>query len=386
MAKDKKTPENLEELQEAICKKHGAGSVIRGRSSIVDIESFPTGVISIDLALGCGGLPLGRIIELYGPESSGKTTTTLTFIAACQKHFFKDKNRYGVAAFIDAEHALDPEWAEKIGVKWDDLLISQPDSGEEAFQILEEMIASDLVDLVVVDSVAALVTKAELEGEVGDSNIGAQARLMSQGLRRLKGPINKSKSTVIFINQIREKIGVMFGNPETTPGGRALKFYATNRMEIKKVGQVKDGDAIVGIKSNIKVVKNKAAPPFRSGAFDICFGVPARPIYGIDCYSAMVEAGLDLKVLTKSSTYIKYKDTNLGNGMNRAITFLRDNPDLYREITQQIYSVAFQMTGCEKGTAGHEAQGSQEPSQESPSELQDFDNGSDKIDHEVEEE
>ena len=314
---------------------------MKGRGKIVDVPVFSTGVAAIDVAFGCGGLPQGRIIEIYGPESSGKTTTCLQFIAACQKHNFKEKEREGVCAFIDAEHALDPVWADNIGVDMEQLLLSQPDSGEEAFSIVEMMIKSRLIDLIVIDSVAAMVPQVELDGELKDANIGAHARLMSKALRKLKGDINKSKTTVVFINQIREKIGVMFGSPEVTPGGRALKFYASVRGDIRRIAAIKDGDDVLGFKTSIKMVKNKVAPPFVKSEFDICVGRDQRPTYGIDTMASLVDVACDCEVVTRKGSWFAYGDTRIGNGLAGASTFLRDNSDMADKIREQTYDKTF---------------------------------------------
>lgn len=338
-----KKPENQDKLIELIEKIHGAGSVMKGHGKIVNVDVFPTNIASIDVALGCGGLPQGRIMEIYGPESSGKTTTCLQFIAACQKHVFADKDREGACAFIDAEHALDPVWASNIGVDMEQLLLSQPNSGEEAFDIVELMVKSRLVDLIVIDSVAALVPKVELDGELSDSNIGAHARLMSKALRKLKGIINTSKTTVIFINQIREKIGVMFGSPETTPGGRALKFYASIRGEVRRKASIKDEDegGVFGFRTTIKIVKNKVAPPFVIGEFDICVGKEGRPVYGIDTVGSLIDVAADLKIVTRKGNHYSFNDQVLGNGMARATAFLRNDTELEAEIREKTYDKAF---------------------------------------------
>jgi recombination protein RecA len=314
---------------------------MKGRHAIIDVDSFPTGVITIDRAFGCGGVPLGRIMELYGTESSGKTTTTLRFIAACQRHFFKKKNRQGIAAFVDAEHSLDPEWASKNGVNMEELIISQPDSGEDALNIVETLVKSGQVDLVVVDSVAALVPQKELEGEVGDHHVGAQARMMSQGLRKLKGVASHAQATVIFINQIREKVGVVFGNPEVTPGGKALKYYATIRAEISRKDIIKDGDTPVGITTKIKMVKNKAAAPFATGEYQICFGKPARPVFGIDETAALITVAEELNIVKRKGSSYKFGETTLGNGIANTLAFLRKNAEVYKEIEQQTYDRVF---------------------------------------------
>lgn len=341
MAKEKKAKpvaSSTKDLMAIINKQHGEGSVMRGRGSIINVETFSTGVASIDKALG-RGIPMGRIIEIYGPESHGKTTTTLEIVAACQAHYFEKKQRNGVAAFIDAEHALDPDWAANIGVNIEELLLSQPNSGEEAFDIMETMARSGLVDLIIVDSVAALVPKSELEGEIGDHHVGAQARLMSKGLRKIKGIVNNSKTTVIFINQIREKVGVMFGSPETTPGGRALKFYASIRGEVRKIGALKDGDDVVGVRTKIKIIKNKVAPPFVTAEFDICVGNSKRPVYGIDKVSCLLDEAVELKVVGKKGSWYDYKGEKFGNGANQAVKQLMENEDLKDKIQKDLYSI-----------------------------------------------
>lgn len=348
MAKQKKERESVmsrkADLISLIEREHGAGSVMLGRNTIVNVEAFSTNVPSIDIALGCGGLPRGRIIEIYGPESSGKTTTCLHLIAACQKHLFTtlsgDKVP-GTAAFVDAEHAFDPMWAQKIGVNIDELIFSQPNSGEEALAITEKMIRSTLVNLVIVDSVAALVPQAELDGELSDANVGAHARLMSKALRKLKGYINNTKTTVVFVNQIREKVGVMFGNPETTTGGRALKFYASIRAEVRRGSAIKDDDEVVGFQTNVKIVKNKVAPPFTTATFDICVGHPSRPVHGIDTISSLIDAAFDAKVLTKSSSWYVYENKKLGNGSAAAAATLRNDAELTKEILDKTYNAAF---------------------------------------------
>lgn len=337
MAKEKKVKpvaSDTKSLMAIINKQYGEGSVMKGRGSILNVETFPTGVASIDRALG-KGVPTGRIIEIYGPESHGKTTTTLEIVAACQAHSFN--KRKGVAAFIDAEHALDPEWAANIGVNMDELLLSQPDSGEEAFDIIETMARSGLVDLIIVDSVAALVPKAELDGEIGDHHVGAQARLMSKGLRKIKGLCNNTKTTVIFINQIREKVGVMFGSPEVTPGGRALKFYASIRGEVRKIGALKDGDDVVGVRTKIKVIKNKVAPPFVTAEFDICVGNAKRPVYGIDKISSLLDEAVDKKIVSKSGSWYSFKGDKFGNGANKAVQSLLANNELMSAIKKDLY-------------------------------------------------
>lgn len=311
---------------------------MRGRGSVVKVDSFPTGVASIDVAFGCGGIPQGRIIEVYGAESSGKTTTCLQFIAACQKHYFNKKNRNGVAAIVDAEHALDPDWAGKVGVNMDELLVSQPDNGEEGLTIVERMVTSRLVDLIVVDSVAALTPKAVLDGEVGDSTMAALAQLMSKAMNRIKGMCNRTQTTVIFINQVREKVGLVFGNPELTPGGRALKFYASVRAEVRKGQPIKSGDKIIGFRPTIKMVKNKVAAPFVSGEYDICVGMKERPVYGIDTVASLVEVAGSIGVITKKGSFFVYDDQNLGNGFNNAANTLRLNETLLNEIRNKTYN------------------------------------------------
>ncbi|HEX7008562.1 MAG TPA: recombinase RecA [Phycisphaeraceae bacterium] len=298
-----------------------------GKGSIMRLDDDPsqvppgisTGSISLDLALGGRGIPRGRVIEVFGPESSGKTTLALHVIANAQK-------AGGVAAFIDAEHALDPSWARRLGVNLEDLLVSQPDTGEQALEICELLVRSNAVDVIVVDSVAALIPRAEIEGEMGDSHVGLQARLMSQALRKLTGAINKSKCSVIFINQIREKIGVMFGNPETTPGGRALKFYASVRIDIRRTASIKDGDSAVGNRTRARVVKNKIAPPFRDAEFDIMYNE------GISASGDLLDLAITTDIVQKSGAWFSYGDVRLGQGRENAKQFLKDNPDLFEEI------------------------------------------------------
>ncbi|HEX7089216.1 MAG TPA: recombinase RecA [Longimicrobiales bacterium] len=304
---------------------HGKGSIMRMGvdGARVQVEAIPTGAINLDAAIGIGGIPRGRISEIYGPESSGKTTLCLHVIANAQK-------QGGVAAFIDAEHALDIEYARKLGVDVDNLLVSQPDTGEQALEIAEVLIRSSAVDVVVVDSVAALVPRAEIEGEMGDSHVGLQARLMSQALRKLTGAVSRSRTAVIFTNQIREKIGVMFGNPETTTGGRALKFYASVRLDIRRVGAIKDGQELVGNRTRVKVVKNKCAPPFRQAEFDIMYNE------GISHYGLLVDLGVECRVIEKSGAWFSYGDTRLGQGRENAKGFLRENPELAAEIEAKV--------------------------------------------------
>jgi len=343
----KAIPTTLEGLKNLCDKDYGDGTIMIGRGAIIAVDVFPTGVATIDKALGVGGLPLGRTMELFGTESSGKTTTCLQFIAACQQYYFPKKKRNGVAAFIDAEHAFDPIWAEKIGVDMDTLIMSQPGSGEEALQIAEIMAKSKLVDLVVIDSVAALTPKAELMGEIGDHHVGAQARMMSQAMRKMVAVTSKSGCTIIFINQIREKIGVMFGNPEVTPGGRALKFYTSIRAQISKGSAIKDGDVTIGFRPKIKFIKNKVAAPFTSAEYDICVGHSSRPIHGIDVIASLLDAGLDEKIITKKGNFYWFGKENLGNGRNRALKLLRAEEKLTAELKKQIYDGLFSHTSKE---------------------------------------
>ncbi|MBO5974302.1 MAG: recombinase RecA, partial [Paludibacteraceae bacterium] len=305
-------------------KDHGRGTIMKmGDSVVEDVAVIPTGSVSLNLALGVGGYPRGRVIEIYGPESSGKTTLAIHAIAETQK-------AGGIAAIIDAEHAFDRFYAEKLGVDTDELLISQPDSGEQALEIADQLIRSSAVDLVVIDSVAALTPKAELEGDMGDSKMGLQARLMSQALRKLTANINKTNTTCIFINQLREKIGVMFGNPETTTGGNALKFYASVRLDIRRVSQLKDGDEIIGNQTRVKVVKNKVAPPFRKAEFDIMFGE------GVSRVGEILDIAVDRGIVKKSGAWFSYGESKLAQGRDAAKKVLADNPELAAEIEEQI--------------------------------------------------
>lgn len=305
-------------------KQFGKGSIMRlGEGAKLNLEFIPTGSLDLDIALGIGGLPKGRIIEIYGPESSGKTTVALHVIAEAQK-------AGGNAAFIDAEHALDPGYAEKLGVDIENLVISQPDTGEQALEITEALVRSGAIDVIVVDSVAALVPKAEIDGEMGDSHMGLQARLMSQALRKLAGVVNKSNSTIIFINQLREKIGIMFGNPETTTGGRALKFYASIRLDIRKIDTIKNGDEIIGNRTRVKVVKNKVAPPFKQAEFDIMYG------QGISKTGNILDAGVTAEVINKSGSWYSYNDQKMGQGRENSKDFLKDNPEISDEIERKI--------------------------------------------------
>jgi recombination protein RecA len=305
-------------------RQYGKGAIMRlGTDRKVQLDAIPTGAFNLDAAIGVGGIPKGRVTEIYGPESSGKTTLALHVIANAQR-------QGGIAAFIDAEHALDADYARKLGVDIDNLLVSQPDTGEQALEIVEVLVRSNAVAVVVVDSVAALVPKAEIEGEMGDSHVGLQARLMSQALRKLAGAINRSQCAVVFINQIREKIGVMFGNPETQPGGRALKFYSSVRLDIRRVGAIKEGDEVVGNRCRVKVVKNKVAPPFKMAEFDVVYGT------GISREGLLVDLGVDARVVEKSGAWYSYGDTRLGQGRENAKQFLRDNPDIAEEIESQL--------------------------------------------------
>jgi recombination protein RecA len=321
MEKDKALEAALIQIE----KQFGKGSVMKlGQNVKPGIDVIPTGCLSLDLALGVGGLPRGRVVEIFGPESSGKTTVALHVIAEAQK-------RGGYAAFIDAEHALDPHYAAKLGVNIDELLVSQPDTGEQALEIAEALVRSAAIDVLVIDSVAALVPRAEIEGEMGDAHVGLQARLMSQALRKLSGAISKSSTIAVFINQIREKVGVMFGNPEVTPGGRALKFYSTVRLDVRRVESLKQGnDTIIGNRTRVKVVKNKVAPPFKAADFDILYG------FGISAEGSLIDLGLELKVINKSGTWYSYKDDRLGQGRENVRDYLKENPTVAREIEREI--------------------------------------------------
>jgi len=325
---DKETMDKQKALEAAVAqieRNFGKGSIMRlgQHENAVDIEAISTGSLGLDLALGIGGLPRGRIIEIYGPESSGKTTLALHVIAEAQK-------RGGTCAFVDAEHALDPSYARKLGVNLDDLLISQPDAGEQALEITDTLVRSGAVDVLVVDSVAALTPRAELEGEMGDSHVGLQARLMSQALRKLTGSVSRSNTLVIFINQIRMKIGVMFGNPETTTGGNALKFYASVRLDIRRIGQIKTKDEVTGNQTRVRVVKNKVAPPFKTVEFDIDYGV------GISKTGELLDLGVQGGLIEKSGSWFSYKDQRIGQGRDNAKQFLRDNPEAAAEIEASI--------------------------------------------------
>ena len=331
MAEEKDNKVNTEKQKalratmDKIEKTYGKGSIMKmGDEKIVEVSVISSGSIALNVALGVGGYPRGRVIEIYGPESSGKTTLAIHAIAEAQK-------AGGVAAFIDAEHAFDRFYAEKLGVNIDELLISQPSSGEEALEITEQLIRSSAIDIVVIDSVAALTPKAELEGEMGDSKMGLQARLMSQALRKLTGTISKTNTTCMFINQLREKIGVMFGNPETTTGGNALKFYSSVRLDIRRIGALKDGENVIGNQTRVKVVKNKVAPPFRKAEFDILYGE------GISRLGEIVDLGSDLGIIKKSGSWYSYQDTKLGQGREAAKTSIKDNPELAEELEKLIF-------------------------------------------------
>ena len=324
MAENTEKKKALEAAMSQIEKQFGKGSVMKlGEFKAMEIEAIPTGALSLDMALGIGGVPRGRIIEVFGPESSGKTTLALHVVAEAQK-------MGGEAAFIDAEHALDPVYAKKLGVDIDNLIVSQPDTGEQALEITESLIRSGALDVIVVDSVAALVPKAEIDGDMGDSHIGLQARLMSQALRKLAGAVNKSKTVIIFINQLREKVGVMFGNPETTTGGRALKFYASVRMDIRKVENIKVDGEIIGNRARVKVVKNKVAPPFREAEFDILYGK------GISKEGNILDIAVNLDIIEKSGSWFSYKGDRIGQGRENVKKYLTDNPKVMDEIEAKI--------------------------------------------------
>ncbi|TGB04735.1 recombinase RecA [Halobacillus salinus] len=325
-------------------KQFGKGSIMKlGENAEQRINTVPSGSLALDVALGVGGYPRGRIVEIYGPESSGKTTVALHAIAEAQR-------QGGQAAFIDAEHALDPVYARALGVNIDELLLSQPDTGEQALEIAEALVRSGAVDMIVVDSVAALVPKAEIEGEMGDAHVGLQARLMSQALRKLSGAINKSKTTAIFINQIREKVGVMFGNPETTPGGRALKFYSSVRLEVRRAETLKQGNEMVGNKTRLKVVKNKVAPPFRQAEVDIMYGE------GISAEGELLDIGTDLDIIQKSGSWYSYNDDRLGQGRENAKQFLKENQEVYTEVKRLIREHYDMDTGAEKDEVKEDSQ------------------------------
>jgi recombination protein RecA len=316
----------LEQALTQIEKQFGKGSVMRlGDAARMQIEAIPTGSIALDMAIGVGGVPRGRIVEIYGTESSGKTTLALQIIAEAQK-------RGGICAFVDAEHALDPEYARAIGVQIDQLYVSQPGTGEEALEIMDALIRTGAIDVVVLDSVAALVPRAEIEGDMGDAHVGMQARLMSQALRKIGGSVSKTGTVAIFINQLREKIGIAYGNPETTPGGRALKFWASVRLEVRRVDTIKQGTEVIGARTRVKVVKNKVAPPFKQAEFDILFGK------GISRVGGILDLGVESGIITKSGTWFTYGDIRLGQGRENARTFLEEHPDIADEIEARIRS------------------------------------------------
>jgi recombination protein RecA len=328
MPDDRNDRERLKAIEMAVGqieKQFGKGSIMRlgQKDAITQISAISTGSVSLDYALGIGGVPRGRVIEIFGPESSGKTTLALQVIAEAQK-------LGGMAAFVDAEHALDAQYARKLGVELDNLLVSQPDNGEQALEIVEVLVRSNSVDVVVVDSVAALVPRAEIEGEMGEAQMGLQARLMSQALRKLTGVVSKSKTCLIFINQLREKIGVMFGNPETTTGGRALKFYASVRIDIRRIGAIKDGDAVVGGRTRVKVVKNKVAPPFREAEFDVMYGE------GISREGDLLDLAVDRKIVEKSGTWFAFGGDRLGQGRENVKQYLKDNPATFKIIEEKV--------------------------------------------------
>ena len=339
----------LEAAMGQIEKQFGKGSVMKlGDFTAMNVEAIPTGALSLDVALGIGGIPKGRIIEIFGPESSGKTTLALHAIAECQK-------RGGEAAFIDAEHALDPVYAKHLGVDIDNLIVSQPDTGEQALEIAEALVRSGAIDIIVVDSVAALVPKAEIDGDMGDAHVGLQARLMSQALRKLAGVLNKSNTAIVFINQLREKVGIMFGNPETTPGGRALKFYASVRLDIRKIENLKQDGEVFGNRVRVKVVKNKVAPPFREAEFDIIYGK------GISKSGNILDLGVNLDIVEKSGSWFAYDGTRIGQGRENAKRYLEENPEIMADIEKKVrakFNEAFEKS---LGEGGEEAEAEEEP-------------------------
>ena len=339
-------------------KQFGKGAVMKlGQNSSLNVEAIPTGSLSLDIALGIGGVPRGRIIEIYGPESSGKTTVALHIVAEAQK-------MGGEAVFIDVEHALDPVYAQALGVDIDSLLVSQPDTGEQALEICEALVRSGAIDVVVVDSVAAMTTKAEIEGEMGDSFVGLQARLMSQALRKLTGAISKSNAVCIFINQLREKIGVMYGNPETTPGGRALKFYSSVRLDIRKKDPIKEGGEVIGNLTKVKVVKNKVAPPFREAEFDIMYGE------GISREGEVIDLAVKLDIIRKSGSWYSYQDNRIGQGRDKVKQYLKDNPEFCEQIAKEVMAQKDRLLATNKATKkkekDEEAAAVQEPVEETP--------------------
>ena len=343
MANDRKAA--LDAAMKKIEKNYGKGSIMKlGEKVDQQISTIPSGSLALDVALGVGGYPRGRIIEVYGPESSGKTTVALHAIAEVQKHG-------GTAAFIDAEHALDPQYAQRLGVNIDELLLSQPDTGEQGLEIADALVSSGAVDIIVIDSVAALVPRAEIDGEMGDAHVGLQARLMSQALRKLSGSINKTKTIAVFINQIREKVGVMFGNPETTPGGRALKFYATVRLEVRRAEQLKNGTDIVGNRTKIKVVKNKVAPPFKVAEVDIMYG------FGISQEGELVDMAVEQDIVDKSGAWYGYKEDRIGQGRENAKKYLADHPEMMAEVATRVraaYGIGEEGDVTEAEEAGQE--------------------------------
>lgn len=343
MANDRKAA--LDAAMKKIEKNYGKGSIMKlGEKVDQQISTIPSGSLALDVALGVGGYPRGRIIEVYGPESSGKTTVALHAIAEVQKHG-------GTAAFIDAEHALDPQYAQRLGVNIDELLLSQPDTGEQGLEIADALVSSGAVDIIVIDSVAALVPRAEIDGEMGDAHVGLQARLMSQALRKLSGSINKTKTIVVFINQIREKVGVMFGNPETTPGGRALKFYATIRLEVRRAEQLKNGTDIVGNRTKIKVVKNKVAPPFKVAEVDIMYG------FGISQEGELLDMAVEQDIVDKSGAWYGYKEDRIGQGRENAKKYLADHPEMMAEVATRVraaYGIGEEGDVTEAEEAGQE--------------------------------
>ncbi len=346
MANEKQKALDVALLQ--IRKDHGEGAIMKlGEAKVQDVKSISTGAISLDIATGIGGVPRGRIIEIYGPESSGKTTLTLHIVAEAQR-------AGGTAVFIDAEHAMDPVYAKKLGVNVDELLISQPDSAEEALQIADTLIRSGAIDVLVIDSVAALAPRAELEGEMGDAHVGLQARLMSQALRKLTALLSKSHTSAIFINQIREKIGVMFGNPETTPGGRALKFYSSMRLDVRRVEAIKSGDQNIGNKVKVKVVKNKTAQPFREGFFDIIFGE------GISSQGSLIDVAVEMNIVDKAGTWLSFGETKLGQGREAAKAFLKEHPEVFAQIEKLVKQKAGLIPSDAKPSEAKPAEGKPE--------------------------
>ena len=331
MATDSKEKvKNLEQALQQIEKQFGKGAIMKfGESEVQKVEAIPTGCLTLDMALGIGGIPRGRIIEIYGPESSGKTTVALHMIAETQKEG-------GMAAFIDAEHALDPYYAQNLGVQINDLYIAQPDSGEQALNITETLVRSNSIDLIVVDSVAALTPQAEIDGEIGDSNVGLQARLMSQAMRKLTAICNKSRCSIVFINQLREKVGVMYGNPEVTTGGKALKFYSSVRIDIRKADAIKDGSEVIGNHTKARIVKNKVAPPFKVAEFDILFGK------GISQNGCVLDVATDFGIVEKSGSWFSYNDEKIGQGRDKTLDYLNKNPEVFNEINEKVRAKIFE--------------------------------------------